>query len=230
MRINTIFKGVKIWRVNMKQTLNKVMSFLDKYELINLGKNNKVLIFLIVCIITGMILGSSSVGYINMEVLHKLDFLFLNDFKERLNQSGLDIFVSSFSSLFIYMLFIEMAALSFWGVVAIPLLIVFKGLGLGLAAGYLYLIYGLKGIAFYILILLPGIFISSVGIVLFSVGAFKFSGKFAKKILPASHNNERLWNVFKVHIRKSGYSLILLAFSSVVDMSFMAMFSKFFEF
>lgn len=213
----------------MKRTLNKVTSFLDKYELINFGKNNKILIFLIICIIIGMIAGSASLAYINMEVLHKLDFLFLNDFKERINQSSLDVFISSFSSLFIFMIFIEMAALSFWGTVLIPLLVTFKGLGLGITAGYLYLIYGLKGIAFYILILLPGIFVSSIGIVLLSVGAFKFSGKFAKKILPGA-DNERLWDSFKFHMRKSGQCLIILAFASLIDMSFMAMFSKFFEF
>ncbi len=213
----------------MKRALNKIISFLDKYELINFGKNNKVFIFIVICIIIGMIAGSASIGCINMEVLHKLDFLFLNDFKERINQSSGDVFISSFSSLFIFVIIIEMTALSFWGMILIPLLVAFKGLGLGLTAGYLYLIYGLKGIAFYMLILLPGIFVSSIGIILFSVGAFKFSGKFANKVLPGA-NNERLWDDFKLHIHKSGYSLIILAIASLIDMSFMAMFSRFFEF
>ena len=213
----------------MKRALSKLLSFLDKYELINIGKNNKVLIFLIICTIMGMIAGSVSIGYINMEALHKLDFLFLNDFKERISQSGVDIFISSFSSLFIFVLIIEGTALSFWGTVLIPFLVAFKGLGLGLTAGYLYLIYGLKGIAFYILILLPGIFISSIGIVLFSVGALKFSGKFAKKVLPGA-DNERLWDCFKLHIRNSGRNLIILVLAALADMSFMAMFSSFFEF
>lgn len=213
----------------MKQTLNKVLSFLDRYEIISIGKNNKVLIFLIICVMTGMMAGSLSIGYINMEALHKLDFLFLNDFKERISQSGIDIFISSFSSLVIFILLIEIAALSFWGTILIPFLVAFKGFGLGLTAGYLYFIYGLKGIAFYILILLPGIFISSIGIVLFSVGALKFSGKFAKKVLPGA-DNERLWNLFKLHIRKSGHSLIILVLAALADMSFMAMFSSFFEF
>ena len=213
----------------MKQTFNKVVSFLDKYELISFSKNNKVLIFFIVCLIIGMIVGSISVSSINMEVLHKLDFLFLNDFKERIGQSGLDIFISSFSSLFIFTLFIEIVALSFWGAVLVPILVIFRGLGLGITAGYLYLIYGLKGIAFYILILLPGIFVSSIGVVLFAAGAVNLSAKFAKKILPSA-DNERLWETFKAHIRKSSYSLIILAVAALIDIGFMAMFSKFFEF
>ncbi len=213
----------------MKKSFNKLISFFNKYELIRFDKNNKVIIVLAIFIAFGMVCGALCVGTVNMEFLHKLDFLFLNDFKERIGCSGLDIFISSFFSILVFALIIEVTALSFWGAVVIPLLVTFRGLGLGIVAGYLYLIYGLKGIAFYILILLPGIFISSIGIVIFAAESFKFSCKFANKILPKS-DNEYLWSEFKVHIKKISYALIILLVSSVIDMSFLALFSRFFEF
>ena len=77
----------------MKKIINKVSAFLDRYEIINFGKNNKTFIFLILCMIFGMVLGAVSVGTISMEIIHKLDFLFLNDFKERVQSSGFDIFI-----------------------------------------------------------------------------------------------------------------------------------------
>ncbi len=213
----------------MKKIVHKISTFLDKYEIITFGKNNRIFIFLILCMISGMIIGSVSMGTVSMELMHKLDFLFLNDFKERVRSSGLDIFISSFSSVVIFAVVIEMCALSFWGSLVIPFVNFFRGLGLGIASGYLYLIYGLKGIAFYILILLPGIFISSIGLILFSSESIKFSVKFAKKILPKG-NSESLWEELKKHMHSSGYAILILLISSVIDMGFMAMFSRFFEF
>ena len=213
----------------MKGMLRKVKVFLDDYDIINVGKNNKMLIFLSAILFVGMIAGSLTINSISIETAHKLDFLFSSDFNERISQSSLDVFVSSLSTSAFFVLGIEIVALSFWGAMLAPSIILFKGLGLGLTAGYLYLMYGLKGVAFYILILLPGIFISSIGLILFSVDAVKFSCKFAGKVLPKS-NDARLWNDLITHLKKAGYSLVVLAFAALIDMAFMAMFSRFFEF
>ncbi len=213
----------------MKGILRKSKAFLDDYDIINIGKNNKMLIFLSIILFVGMVIGSLVINSISIETVHKLDFLFSSDFNERINQSSLDVFVSSLATSAFFILGIEIAVLSFWGAMLVPSIIFFKGLGLGLTAGYLYLVYGLKGVAFYILILLPGIFISSIGMVLFSADAVKFSCKFAGKVLPKS-NDARLWNDLIIHLKKAGYSLVVLAFAALIDMAFMAMFSRFFKF
>ena len=96
----------------------------------------------------------------------------------------MEIFASSLLSLSFFSLLIEFVTLSFFGALLIPVLIAFKGLGIGMTAGYLYLIYGLKGIAFYILILLPGIFVSSIGLIIFAAESFKFSSVIIYCILP----------------------------------------------
>lgn len=207
----------------------KFINFLDKYEIVNFSKNHKTIIFLTIIMIIGIIIGAVSIGTVSMDFVYKLDFLFLNDFKERIASSNLEIFISSVLSLSVFSLIIEFVALSFFGALLIPMLIIFKGLGIGMTAGYLYLIYGLKGIAFYILILLPGIFVSSIGMIIFSAESFKFSCKFAKKILPKS-GGESLWSEFKNYIHKIGYAFVILLFSSLLDVGFMAMFSRFFEF
>ena len=155
-----------------------------------------------------------------MDFIYKVDFLFLNDFKERIASSNLEIFTSSLLSLSFFSLLIEFVTLSFFGALLIPVLIAFKGLGIGMTAGYLYLIYGLKGIAFYILILLPGIFVSSIGLIIFAAESFKFSCKFAKKIFPKS-DGISIWNEFKNYIHKIGCAFVILLFSSLLDVGFM---------
>lgn len=213
----------------MKSIFKSVASFLEKYEIISTGKNNKSLITMVVLLISGMIIGSISVHEINLEILHKIDFLFLNNFKEIIVKPGLDVFVSSIVKLFLIILLLEFSALSFWGSALIPAIIFFRGFSIGLTTGYLYLIYGLKGIAFYILIMLPGMFISLLCAILFAAEAFKFSVKFAKTLLPHA-NNQGLFGCFLTHLKKSKCSFILIPVSALVDACFMAMFSRFFEF
>ena len=213
----------------MKQAIKSAKSFLRINNVLNLSMRNKSLIFIFVCLISGMVFGSISIPSLNMESLHKIDFLFLNDFQERTSQSGLEIFISSFFILGLFAIVIELSALSCWGVIVIPLVMTIRGLSLGLTAGYLYSIYSLKGIAFYILILLPGIFVSSLGLAVFSSESIKFSAKLLKVIVPKSEG-EKLWDSFKYHLRKSRYCLILMSIYYLIDLCFTSMFSRFFSF
>ena len=213
----------------MKKVIGSTISFLKKYEILNIDPSIRSLLFLATFMIIGMICGTLIVPSLNMESLYKLDFLFLSDFKQRLEQSNIQVFMSSFYALSLFALFIELSALSCWGIIVIPAILTFKGLGLGLTAGYLYLIYGLKGIAFYILILLPGIFVSSIGLTLFSLGSMKFSFKLLKTIFHKKNSAVLLLNI-KEHFKASSYCLVVLGISSLIDVGFMAMFSKFFNF
>ncbi len=212
-----------------KRFFKRVVEFSDRYEITNFGKNHRTIVFLSILMAAGIVLGTIAVGTVSMDFIYKIDFLFLNDFSARISSTHLEIFISSLLSLFAFSLIIEFSTLSFFGALLIPVIIIFKGLGIGITAGYLYMIYGLKGIAFYILILLPGIFISSIGIIIFAAESFKFSCKFAKKILPKS-DGESVWCEFKNYIHKIGCAFIVLLFSSLIDVGFMAMFSRFFEF
>ncbi len=214
----------------MNKLLKKILFFLEKYELVSLGKNNKIFILLTFLMLASMIFGSVFIGTANLEFLKKVDFLFLSDIKIRFESTGIDILISSFASLFFAFLIIQLAAFSCWGALAIPIITIFKGLSFGISSGYLYLIYGLKGIAFYILILLPGVFVSSVATILISAHSIKFSSKIANKILRSKITSEDIGANLKMHFKKSGYALFLLLISSLLDTAFAAMFSRFFEF
>lgn len=214
----------------MKKILFNAKSFLVENEIVSFGKNNKSLVFMLICLLVGIVLGSTSAGYINFETLDVLNSIFLSDFKERITQNGSEVFVSSLSLYFMFALILELSALAVWGAVSIPLTICFKGLGIGLSGGYLYMIYGLKGIAFYILILVPGIVISSIAFVFFGAAAFKNSVVIAKRIMPKVINTEPMWDAVKLNVKKLGYCTLVLCFSAFVDMCFMMMFSGFFNF
>ena len=214
----------------MKRVSKNIITFLKNYGFLSPSTNSIILIILTLCIVVGMTLGAIAVGNVNMEFLHKLDFLFLNDFKSRTESSWTEIFITSFASAFIFALILEFTALSFWGVAIIPLIILIKSFGIGISAGYLYFIYGLKGIAFYTLILLPGIFISLIGFIFISCSAIDISYKFLKNIFPKTDCKISFRKEFKSHLHRFCYAISILLISSFVDSGFMAAFSRFFEF
>ncbi len=213
----------------MKTFINKFKNINRNKEITYFFKNNKLLIFLSVALISGMIFGALGIKFIKLDTIKKLDFLFATDFSERNSQPKVYTFIASFSSSYIFTLLILIMSLSFFGSITIPIIIFFRGVGLGITSGYLYLIYGLKGIAYHILILLPGIFISSIAILLISSHAIKFSIKFASKITPKP-TEDRLWSKLTEYFKKCSYLSIILIFSSVIDMIEMILFSKFFNF
>lgn len=213
----------------MRNIFYKVKKIFSEKGITEVAKGNKLIMILTLVLLISMIFGSVCVDYINLNTIKKLDILFLSDFDSRSNQKGLYTFISSFSSLFLFWIALIMSTLSFWGIIVVPLILIFRSWGLGLTSGYLYLIYGLKGVAFYILVLLPGIFISSVAFILMSANSMKFSLRVSKKFLPNS-NEKPLWDAMVLYIKRSTYILGILMISSLIDMLFMKIFSNLFVF
>lgn len=213
----------------MNKIVSKTKEFLRENEIFNFGKNHKTLICMVLMLILGMVAGAVLAGCTSFEFLDSLNKIFLSDFKERTSQSGAEAFASSVVVYFVFSLFMWLSGLAIWGIVSIPLILCFRGLGMGISGGYLYLIYGLKGIAFYILILIPGIFVSSLAFAIFSTEAFKSSLKIAKAALPKGQIGN-FWLLLKSNTKKFGYCLLLLCFAAFLDMCFITMFANFFDF
>ena len=201
-------------------------------KIINRGMlegNSAFLLLLTLIMLIGMIFGALSLNHINLDTIKKLDILFLSDFDNRSNQSVLYTFISSFSSLFLFWLTLIISTLSFLGAIIVIFILIFRGWGLGITSGYLYSIYGLKGVAFYILVLLPGTFISSLAFILMSSNSIKFSLRVSKKFLPHP-GEELLYDGMVIYIKKSAYMLGIFMISSIVDVIFIKIFSNLFIF
>ena len=138
----------------MKILINKVKNINKNKEIPLFLKNNKLLIFLSIILIFGIIIGTLGIRIIKLDTVKKLDFLFATDFSGRNSKPKIYTFIASFSSSYISTLLILIMSLSFFGRVPIPLIIFFRGVGIGITSGYLYLIYGLEGIIYHILVLL----------------------------------------------------------------------------
>ena len=136
---------------------------------------NKLLVFLSIFLLFGIFFGAVLMKLADEIVIKFINALFLSDFKERLSKPLLELFIASISSTFIFVLISFFMGLSMWGFILAPVIPFVRGICIGLCEGYLYSAYGLKGICFHSLIFLPGIFISSIAVLLMTREAMKIS-------------------------------------------------------
>ncbi len=138
-------------------------------------RNNLPFVLFAVILLAGMVFGSVYARNTEENVLKKLDFLFACDFQARTSQPFSTALLASFASAFIFVFACFLCGLSMWGVFFIPVILFFRGFGLGLASGYLYSAYKLKGVLFNLFVILPGAYICCIAIIFACVESSGFS-------------------------------------------------------
>lgn len=192
-------------------------------------KENKMISLLIFLFLTGVIIGSISIGRSNFSFFNDIKDIFKQNFDAINENSYFITFSSSLVSIFIYIALIFLLSLSLWGGVIVPFLPFFRGIGIGITAGCLYLSYGIKGILFYVLVLLPGIFVSSAVLVFYTRKSIGFSRKLCSKIFPNS-NLDKLWPEFKSYLKHTGISIVFCVVVALIDVLFNFLLFRFFNF
>lgn len=126
-------------------------------------------------LLVGLVAGSICAQNSGENLLKSLDFLFTTNLDARLAQNAVGTFCACFASDFIFLFSVFLLGLTPWGVFVMPFVVLFKGFGTGLTAGYLFAIQQLGGVGFYLLVLLPGTFLFCIALVMFSTNSFVFS-------------------------------------------------------
>ena len=136
-----------------------------------------LLVFLGLFLITGLILGVIFIRNADYSLLKTLDFVFFSNVKARSALPVLSIFVALLASSFLFLLFCFLCGLSIWGAYCVPLAPLFRGFGMGITAGYLYAAYGFQGFLFHLAVILPGASICLIAILIASRESMLFSKK-----------------------------------------------------
>ncbi len=176
----------------------------------------------------GMLVGSLSAKEADASMLLNLDFLFTTNLDQRLQQPMFSTFAASFASNFLFLFFVILCGLAPWGIGFMWISPAFKGFGTGLSAGYLLITYGIKGIGFYLVVMLVGTFISSFALIIACIHAHYLSCKVAHSTFTGSENPQPLCMYTKSFMLRSLYMLLLSAVASVADMLLWTAFSGLF--
>ena len=189
---------------------------------------NRMLLFFTSLLVCGLFFGvliSKNISEENAQTLVSL----LGGFTlNRTAQPVLTTFLNSLMSVLPFVLVPFFLGVSAVGVPLIPCVLVFRGLGLGTALGYLYGVNGLKGIAFSVLLIIPPAIVSSILIILSCKEAFRFSMLLCRRFLPKPDGQEGLSPQLKIYLVRFLALLILLFLAAFVDTVCSAAFSQFF--
>lgn len=193
-------------------------------------KKYGLMIFLTSFLAAGIVCGCILAQYGDEQTMKSLDFIFISNFKGRITQGLFEGFKASMSAYFLFYIMALLLGLSLWGMIGIPAVIALKGIGAGLCAGYLIAQYSFQGAVFYVIVMLPGLFLSSLSLLLQCKHSLKLSQKLWRYFVPHKNNTEHEKPDMLSFFQKSSAVLLLTAAGAITDVLFTAFFSHMFTF
>lgn len=193
-------------------------------ELKDAARTNRAMLLLAAVFLVGMVFGAVNSGSAGMRTLSRLDFLFAGNFKARADLPLISIFSASFASAFLFILACFLCGLSMWGAFFIPTVPFFRGFGLGLTSGYLYVTYGWKGFLYNFAVILPGAFFCCLAILAASLEGMRYSRSLAARGAAAKEIP------IKNYLMRFGGILACACVAAVLDVLMSALFGGFFSF
>lgn len=212
--------GIKSQRIT-NFTPSDIRYFIKRYGMMC------VMILLLFC---GLAFGSVFAQNADSNLLNSLDFLFTTNLEARLSQDFIGTFCACFASNFIFIISLFLLGFTPWGALVIPFVLLFKGYGIGLTAGYLFVKQSLAGVGFYLLILLPGTFLFSLALIKFSVKSFLLSKQMFLSIVGKS-GTKQFSNLMTKSFCSELMSALIMSFcASILDTALWTLFSGAFNF
>ena len=174
--------------------------------------------FFVTVLLSGMVIGASCAGIKHGELMSRAVEAVTEHITVNRNSTAIGVFADSFTVSFVFAAAMILMAMSPFGIITIPTVMLARGVCCGIISGYLCVTYGLKGLAYYICVMLIGTFISSLALVYVSQYCMDFSfsvfrGIFCKNL----YTGDTLRNKLGIMILNTSYMLILIGFASLAD-------------
>ncbi len=191
-------------------------------------KKNLTTILFTLAFTTGVVWGALVSVKADEQFLGKMDFLFTTNLNSRLSMGALSSFAAHFASNFIFFAACALCGLAPWGVGVLPFVLAFKGFGTGLSAVYLISTYGLKGLGFYIVVVLPGAFIFSLALTFMCSECSLMSVRLARCVFSNTEGAKPFLPVVQKYLFRCVRFLFISALGALCDMFFWSFVSKLF--
>lgn len=201
---------------------------LNRFKLLNYVTLNKIFILLCVFYVIGIVLGSTVLSK-NSWLSQNTKLLFENLLSVHSNNNFLKKFFSCFMHYFVILILYFLSGASLLGVVVTPFITVWQGIIIGSITSYLYAQYGLSGIAFNAIILIPPLAIFIVCCFFAARYAIDFSLNIAKLTLPKCRPMS-LYVVFKGYCSKYLIFIGIAVICTLMEIILNLFFLNFFNF
>lgn len=206
---------------------NKISKTKNKTSLLETINQNNSLIFISFCFLLGFLVGvlifktkNTTEGYYSNE--------FIKLYKE-LSSGFVLAGLNSFLGQLPYLAAIFLSGTCMVGAVLVPSVAAVRGAEYGMIMAYAYFAYGLTGIVFSLLILIPSAIIAAVAIILSSREALGFSLSLARLAFPET-KKPRIEQDFKLYCMRQLFVIVFFVTSAVVQALMSVSFISFFNF
>lgn len=209
----------------MKNTSSKITK--KNTSILETINQNNSLIFMVFCLILGFLAGvlifktkNTVAGYYSKE------FIALYN---KLNLGFLAVIFNSILEQLPFATAIFLSGTCMVGAILVPSALAIWGAVYGMAFAYTYFTYGLMGVVFSLLILIPALVIASIGMILSAREAVGFSLSLARLAFPET-KKPRIEQDFKLYCMRQIFVLIFFVTSSFVRALMSVSFIRFFNF
>ena len=196
-------------RFRVRRIALSLSYYIKKYGLIS---------FFVFLLLAGIVSGASYCGAHDNALTDKVIKYIMDRNLMRDDPSVIGVFADSFTISFVFAAVCVLMSLSPFGVITIPTVIFARGFYCGVISGYLCVTYGIKGLWYYICVVLIGAFLSSLALVYISQYCMNFSASIVKEIFHKSQYKyvalrDKLFEV----ILNTSFMIILIGFASLAD-------------
>ncbi len=190
---------------------------------------NRKLLFLSLAFILGLLIGVLVMRGAGEQLTASVEKGFTSYVEQRQSHSFGSTFLYSLTSVFPFFVAAFICGLCMVGTPGAFFIPCFRGLGLGFTTGYLYTVYGMKGMAFSALLIIPPSLVSTVALLLACRETWGFSLMLFKGVLPDAPSLA-LRNDFKIYCLRFLFILGVMLFSCLLDAGMSLAFIRFFAF
>ena len=201
---------------------------LRRFKLLEMLKNNKILVLLCICFSLGIIIGTVVYSFESDAVIKMASNRFERFTDIRINGTFGSVFISSLFSLLLFLIAVYISGTSMLGIVLVPLIVFFRGFYDGSLSAFLYSEFQLKGIALNAVLIIPPSILFIIGFIYASQQSINFSWTIARLALP--HTSPiNLFLYFKSYCTHYSLILITVLLSALTDAAVSRFFLPFFQ-
>ena len=205
----------------MKENLKAGQMITALYKV--LQKNIRLYVFMFLFLLA-MLTGAILVKNIDESLLEKLVTVFA---AERTRQTVIKTFLYSLWSAMPLFFLLFLCGLSPAGTPLIVLAPIYKGLGTGVTMGYLYSAWGLKGVVYSFILIVPATFIYALALSFCCREAHRFSALLRRE-MGANAQGTVLYDEVRLYRKRFLLLVVPILLSCIVDVILSLSFSRFF--
>lgn len=187
--------------------------------------------FLLICsfFISGLVSGALTAGGYIQSGDEALGVIVSGFVSSRTGQAFGEIFLSSIFSSLPFIAAAFLSGVCAIGIPFVPIIAIARGVGIGISLGYFYIYYGINGILYCLLMIIPGAVIASTALLLACKQSLDYSYLLFCHVFMPNKRQDKAIDI-RIYCMRYAVFAVMIILSAIIDACFASLFSDLFVF